>query len=141
MADRANIAETRAATDKITALGILNGRMAHLATVVGNMMYMVGGYCSNNDSSGRGKDKDVAVAMKDVYLYSLREGKWRKAEATGDIPASGIGMCMAAAGQYLYVFGGLVINVERMREFSNKVYRLDTQTLIWKCLSPEYNVI
>jgi len=140
MADRANIAETRAATDKITALGILNGRMAHLATVVGNMMYMVGGYCSNNDSSGRGKDKDVAVAMKDVYLYSLREGKWRKAEATGDIPASGSGMCMAASGQYLYVFGGLVINVERMREFSNKVYRLDTQTLIWKCLSPEYNV-
>lgn len=116
-------------------MSVLNGRMSHLCAVIGSHMFMVGGY-HKGEGEERFKDRDISVHLSDINIYSIRDATWRKVKATGDIPNRGSGMCMASNKQYIYAFGGLIINDSGMREFSNTVHELDTNTMSWKLLKP-----
>lgn len=116
-------------------MSILNGRMSHLCAVINNQMFMVGGY-HKGEVNERFKDRDVTVSMTDVNIYSIRDGTWRRVKASGDIPNRGSGMCTASYKHFIYAFGGLTINNSRMREFSNTLHELNTETMTWRLLKP-----
>eukprot|EP00116_Pleurobrachia_bachei_P010516 sb/3470778/ len=98
-------------------------------------MIMIGGYHKDQNDK-----KDTTVDMSHIFIYSLSTGTWSKVVATGKIPRRGSGMCSAVCDRKIYVFGGLVLNeVSRhptMREFSNDLYELNTETMVWRLLGP-----
>ena len=60
-------------------------------------------------------------------------GDWQRYASSGDIPQPVTGSLVLCAGPYAYVFFGLV-HGELSRMFSDKVYRLELASLVWKRL-------
>ena len=92
-------------------------RGAHSATLVGNQMYIFGGY---------GGSGFARRDFNDVTALDLDTWEWRPIECTGEIPDARSGHQGVAVNEKIYVIGGW----NSMVQFDN-MYILDTYTNTW----------
>ena len=92
-------------------------RGAHSATLVGNQMYIFGGY---------GGSGFARRDFNDVSALDLDTWEWRPVECTGEIPEPRSGHQGVAVNEKIYVIGGW----NSMVQFDN-MYILDTFTNAW----------
>jgi dynein heavy chain len=98
-------------------------RGAHSATLVGNQMYIFGGY---------GGSGFARRDFNDITALDLDTWEWRPIECTGEIPEPRSGHQGVAVNEKIYVIGGW----NSMVQFDN-MYVLDTYTNTWS--KPAHN--
>jgi dynein heavy chain len=92
-------------------------RGAHSATLIGDRMYVFGGY---------GGDGYASRDFNDLHVLDCYSWEWIALETTGDVPPPRSGHQAVAVGTDLYVFGGW----NSVEEFDD-MYVLDTELLEW----------
>ncbi|XP_023654060.1 kelch domain-containing protein 1-like isoform X1 [Paramormyrops kingsleyae] len=97
-------------------------RSDHTALVVGDFLYVWGGYRS---ISG----EEIFFPSDEICIYDMRSGEWQTRPMEGDIPPSLSGTCGSYLNGSMYIFGGCNDNGH-----SNQMYCVNLlgEKYIWK---------
>jgi host cell factor len=111
-----------------------SGRLDHSATLVGNKMFVFGGW--------NGTDY-----YNDLYVLDLESMAWSRPSTSGAIPCPRMGHCAVLAGNTLIVQGGFYFDEAKHRAagmrmgtmlsqcYQNDIRMLDTETFVWDRLN------
>lgn len=76
------------------------------------------------------------VELDDVHYFNPNEEKWVDVETNGEKPTPRSVFSTFAVGKYIFIYGGEIdpsdLGHLGAGKFSNEVYALDTETLVWK---------
>ncbi|KAH6781000.1 Galactose oxidase/kelch repeat superfamily protein [Perilla frutescens var. hirtella] len=74
--------------------------------------------------------------LDDVHCFDSKAGKWAFVETTGEKPTPRSVFSTVGIGKYIFVHGGEIdpsdLGHLGAGKFSNEVYALDTETLVWR---------
>ncbi|XP_015574248.1 tRNA wybutosine-synthesizing protein 2/3/4 isoform X1 [Ricinus communis] len=99
----------------IDAVGAPSPRLGHTASLVGDLLFVIGGRSGPLDILG------------DVWILNTASKEWRLAECTGSYFSPRHRHAAAVVGSSIYVYGGLDNETS-----SSSLYVLNTESLQWK---------
>lgn len=109
-------------------------RVGHDTTVVGDLVYLWGGWHKLVPKVHTSADKVKALSV--VEVYNLRTGEWSQLPTSG-VPPLGIAYhACTAIQENIYFFGG---RCGHSGCHHNSLHRLSTVTMKWKDLTPDVN--
>jgi len=98
-----------------------SARNGHTATLVGNELYLIGGWLGS-----------TPLAAQDIYVLNLDRMEWREVRPEGD-PVVPCNMHTAdLLGETIYVFRG-----GDGKNYMNDLYRFNTVAKVWEELRPD----
>jgi serine/threonine protein kinase/N-acetylneuraminic acid mutarotase len=94
-------------------------RVSHTSSVVGNKMYVIGGYFFKSITHQN--------AYNDVFCLDLATNVWTMIEPTGAVPPARFGHWAVVLDKKIYIFGGKTVDHKAM----NDMFVFDTETNTW----------
>ncbi|XP_043553308.1 kelch domain-containing protein 1 isoform X7 [Chiloscyllium plagiosum] len=74
-------------------------RSGHCAVLVGNHLYVWGGYVTYENN-------EVYLPNDEIWVYEIESGVWQRKPMKGELPRPMSGSCAACLNGIMYIFGG-----------------------------------